>query len=100
MRQALDTEHDLHLDRGLLVEDLFDVPPPVRGLAPCRPFEGDVGDDSWGLSFSGQAVARLPREVTEQDVDLEVLLERLPLEEGTFESVTQRADGVGEDMIE
>ena len=59
-----------------------------------------MGDDPRRLALAGQAVARLPRDVAEQDVDLEVLLERLALEEGGLERVAQRADGVGEDVVE
>ena len=59
-----------------------------------------MGDDPRRLALAGQAVARLPREVAEQDVDLEVLLERLPFEERRLERVAQRADGIGEDMVE
>ena len=59
-----------------------------------------MGDDPRGLALAGQSVARLPRDVAEQDVDLEVLLERLAFEEGGFERVAQRADGIGEDVVE
>ena len=79
--QALDPQHDLHLDRRRALELLVDVPPPVRRLAPARPVERHVGHDPWRLALAGQPVARLPRDVAEQDVDLEVLLERLALQE-------------------
>ena len=79
--QALDAQHDLHLDRRRALELLVDVPAAIGGLAPRRPVERDVGDDPRRLALAGQAVARLPREVAEQHVDLEVLLERLTLEE-------------------
>ena len=85
---------------GCLLEHLVDVPPAVRRLAPRRPVERDVGHDPGWLSFAGEPVAGLPRQVAEQDVDLEVLLERLPLEEGALERLTERADGVGEDVVE
>ena len=38
-----------------------------------------MGDDPRRLALAGQAVAGLPGDVAEQHVDLEVLLERLPL---------------------
>ena len=86
--------------RGRLVEHLVDVPAPVGGLAPRRPVEGDVGHDPGRQALAGQAVARLPRHVAEEHVDLEVLLERLALEEGGLERLAERGDGVGEDMVE
>ena len=58
-----------------------------------------MGDDPRRLALAGQPVARLPRDVAEQHVDLEVLLERLPFEEGGLERVPQRADGIGEDVV-
>ena len=82
------------------LELLFDVPLAVGGLAPRRPVERDVGDDPRRLALTGQAVARLPREVAEQHVGLEVLLERLPFEERRLEGVAQGADRIGEDMVE
>ena len=85
---------------GGALQLLVDVPAAVRGLAPRRPVERDVGDDTGRLALAGQAVARLPRDVAEQDVDLEVLLERLALEERGLERVPQRADGIGEDVVE
>ncbi len=59
-----------------------------------------MGDDPRRLPLTGQPVAGLPRHVAEQDVDLEVLLERLALEEGGLEGVAEGADGVGEDVVE
>ena len=59
-----------------------------------------MGDDPRRLALTRQAVAGLPREVAEQDVDLEVLLERLALEEGGLERVAQRADRIGEHVVE
>ena len=53
-----------------------------------------------GRPSPGQAVARLPHEVAEEHVDLEVLLEGLPLEQRGLEGLPQRADGVGEDVVE
>ena len=58
------------------------------------------GDDARRQPLAGQAVAGLPGDVAEQDVDLEVLLERLPLEERGLEGVAERADGIGEDVVE
>ena len=46
------------------------------------------------------AVARLPRQVAEQDVGLESLLEGLAFEQRVLERVAERADGVGEDVVE
>ena len=59
-----------------------------------------MGDDPRRLALAGQPVARLPRDVAEQDVDLEVLLERLPFQEGGFERVAQGADRIGEHVVE
>jgi hypothetical protein len=59
-----------------------------------------VGHDTRRQPLAGQAVARLPRHVTEQHIHLEVLLERLALEEGTFEGFPQGGDGIGEDVVE
>ena len=59
-----------------------------------------MGDDTRRLPLAGQAVAGLPRDVAEQHVDLEVLLERLPLEERRLEGVAQGADRIGEDVVE
>ena len=59
-----------------------------------------MGDDPRRLALAGQAVAGLPAEVAEQHVDLEVLVERLPLEERGLERVAQRADGIGEHVVE
>ena len=98
--QALDAQDDLHLDRRRALELLVDVPAAVGGLAPRRPVERDVGDDPRRLALAGQPVAGLPRDVAEQDVDLEVLLEGLPLQEGGLEGVAQRADGIGEHVVE
>ena len=98
--QPLDPHHDLDLDAGRLVERLADVPRPVGRLRPRRPVEGDVGLHPRREALAGQAVGRLPRHVAEQHVDLEPLLERLPLEERLLEGVAQRADGVGEDVVE
>ena len=53
-----------------------------------------------GLSSPGQAVAGLPGEVAEQHVGLEVLLERLALEERGLEGVAERTDGIGEHVVE
>ncbi len=98
--EALDAQHDLHLDRRPLLEFLLDVPLAVRGLAPSRPVEGDVGHDTRWLALAREPVARLPGQVAEQHVALEVFLERLTLEERRFERVAQRADGIGEDVVE
>ena len=65
----------------MLLERLLDVPAPIRGLAPGRPVEGDVGDDAGRKALAGQAVARLPDHVAEEHVHLEVLLEGLPLQQ-------------------
>ena len=48
----------------------------------------------------GQPVAGLPGDVAEQDIDLEVLLERLALEERRFERLAECTDRIGEHMIE
>ena len=98
--EALDAQDDLHLDRRRRLQLLVDVPAPVGGLAPRRPVERDVGDHPRRLALAGQAVAGLPGDVAEQHVDLEVLLERLALEERRLERVAQRADGIGEDVVE
>ena len=86
--------------RRQLIEHLLDVPAPVRGLAPRGPVEVDVGHHPRRLSLARQAVARLPAEVAEQDVDLEVLVERLAFEERGLEGVAQGADGIGEHVVE
>ena len=52
------------------------------------------------VTLTGQSVARLPCGVTEEDVDLEVLLEGLALEQGRLEGVAQRADRISEDVVE
>ena len=91
---------DLDLDAGRLVERLADVPRPVRGLRPRRPVEREVGPHPGRQALAGQAVGRLPGHVAEQHVDLEALLEGLPFEEGPLERVAERADGVGEDVVE
>ena len=98
--EPLHPQHDLHLDRRTAFEFLLDVPLAVGGLAPRRPVERDVGDDAWRFPLAGQPVARLPREVAEQHVGLEVLLEGLPFEERRLEGVAQRADRIGEDMVQ
>ena len=82
--QPLHPQHDLDLDAGALIEGLADVPRPVCGLGPRRPVEGDVGADPGRAPFARQSVARLPRQVAEQDVALEALFERLPFEEGVL----------------
>ena len=69
-------------------------------LRPGGPVEGDVRPYPRRAALTGEPVARLPRQVTEQDVGLEALFERLPLEERVLEGVAQRTDGIGEDVIE
>ena len=59
-----------------------------------------MGDDAWRFAFTGESVARLPREVAEEDVGLEMFLEGLPFEERRLERVAQRADRIGEDMVQ
>ena len=93
-------EDDLHLDGRVLVQSLLDVPAPVGRLAPRRPVERDVGDDSGWLSLTRQPVAGLPCDVAEQHIDLEVLLEGLSFEKRRLEGVAQRADRIGEDVVE
>jgi enoyl-CoA hydratase len=59
-----------------------------------------VGNDARWLPFAGQAVRRLPRQISEKDIDLEVFVERLTLEKGGLEGVSERADRIGEHMVE
>ena len=100
IQQILYSEHDLDLDRGLPLEHLIHVPLAIRGLAPRRPVERDVRNHVRWQAFAGQPVTGLPREVAEEDVGLEVLLERLTFEECGFERVAQCTDGIGEDVVE
>jgi len=94
--QPLQAQHDLDLDARALVEGLTDVPRPVGRLRPRRPLERDVGPDARWAAFAGQAVARLPGEVAEEHVGLEMLLERLAFQQRVLERVAQCADGIGE----
>jgi hypothetical protein len=59
-----------------------------------------VGNDSRRLPFTGKSVTRRPDEVSEQDVGLQVFLERLALEKSLVERFAQGADCVGEDVVE
>jgi hypothetical protein len=88
------------LDRRLSIEHFVDTPTAVRRLAPTGPVEVDVSDDPRWLPLAGQSVRRLPRQVAQQDIHLEVLIEGLPLEESGLERVSERADRVGEHMVE
>ena len=100
-REALDPQPDLDLDAGRVVDLLVLQPEPVGGLRPRRPVEGDDGHHAWRGSLAGQPVGGLPRDVAEEHVDLEALLDvLLPFEEGGLERLAERADGVGEDVIE
>ncbi|MEY2415360.1 MAG: enoyl-CoA hydratase [Ilumatobacteraceae bacterium] len=98
--QSLHPEHHLHLDRRLPIENLIDAPTAVCSLAPAGPIEVDVGNDARWLPLAGQAVRGLPRQIAEKDVDLEVFVERLTLEKGSLEGVSERADRIGEHMVE
>ena len=98
--QPLHPHDQLDLDAGRVVERLADVPRPVGRLRPRRPVEREVGLHPGRQALAGQAVGRLPGDVAEQHVDLEPLLEGLALEEGALERVAQRADGIGEDVVE
>ena len=77
--QALDPEGDLDQDFGRLVGLLADGPAPVGGLAPGRPVETGVDPDAGRALLPGQAVGGLEAHVTQEDVHLEALLDRLAL---------------------
>ena len=53
-----------------------------------------------GVALAGQPVGRLPRRVAGEHVDLEVLVGRHPLEQCGLERVAERADGIGEDVVQ
>lgn len=98
--KSLHPEDDLHLDRRLPVENLVDAPTAISRLAPARPIEVDVGNDPRRLPFTRQTVGRFPRQISKKDIYLEVFVERLTLEKGRLERVTERADRVSEHMVE
>ena len=98
--QSLHAEHDLHLDGRLPIENLIDAPAAVCSLAPAGPIEVDVGNDARWLPLAGQAVRRLPRQISDEDIDLEVFVEGLTLEKRGLEGVAERADRIGEHMVE
>ena len=100
VEQVLDAKHDLDLDCRLPFQHLVDVPLAICRLAPRWPVERDVRDHMGRQALAGKAIAGLPREVAEENVGLEVLLERLTFEEGRLERVAQRTDGIGEDVVE
>lgn len=97
---ALNSEHDLDLDCWSILEFLFEVPLAIRRLAPRGPIERDVSKDSRRSIFTREPVTRFPTQVTEEDIDVEVLFESLALEKGALESVAEGADDIGEDVIE
>jgi len=100
LTEVLHAKHDFDLDCRQPVEHLVDVPLAIGRLAPRWPVERDVRHDVGWQTLPGKAIAGLPGEVAEEDVGLEVLLERLPFEEGCLERIAQRTDGIGEDVIE
>ena len=72
----------------------------VRRLAPGGPVHRHVRPDPGRLLLAGQAVGGLPRDVTEEHVDLEPLLDRLTLEKRPFEGTLDSADDMDELMVE
>ena len=100
VQQVLYSEHDLDLDCWLAFEYLIHVPLAIRRLAPRRPVECDVRYHMRRQTLAGQPIAGLPRQVSQENVGLKVLLERLSFEEGGLERVAQRTDGIGEDVVE
>jgi hypothetical protein len=52
------------------------------------------------LAFTGEPVARLPGQIAEQHIHLEVLLKGLPFEEGRLKGFAKSADRIGEDVVE
>ena len=100
LRHALDAQGDLDDDLGHLVGGLTDRPAAIRGLAPGRPVDRDVGPHAGRLLLAGQAVGGLPGHVAQEDVDLEALLDGLALEQRTVEGVADGADDVDEQVVE
>jgi hypothetical protein len=57
-------------------------------------------DDARRQSLAGKAITGLPGEIPEQHIGLKVFLEGLAFEERSFERVPERADRIGEHVIE
>ena len=89
--QALDPEGDLDQDLGQLVGLLADGPAPVGGLAPGGPVEAGVDPDPRRSLLPGKAVGGLEAHITEEDVHLKSLLDRLTLQERGLEGVPVRS---------
>src|SRR5205823_5420857 len=77
-----------------------DRPRAIGGLAPGRPVERDVDPHAGQQALAGEAVRRLPRQVAEQHVDVQVLLDGVPLEQGVFQGLAHGADGDEEEVVE
>ena len=98
--QALDPQRHLDDHLGQLVGRLADRPAAVGGLAPRGPVDRHVGPHPGRLLLAGQAVGGLPRDVAQEHVDLEALLDRLALEQGPVEGGPDGADDVDEEVVE
>ena len=98
-RQPLNSEHQLNVDPGGLIEGIADVPRAVGGLSPSGPGECDVRLNPWRDSLAGESIRCLPTHIAEQHVGVESLLECLPFKECALEGIAQGADDVGENMI-
>ena len=98
--EALHAKRDLDDELGRLGRRLADRPRPVGALAPGRPVEAEVGPHPRRAALAGQAVGGLEGDVSEEDVDLETLLDRLLLQERALERLAERRDHVEEDVID
>jgi hypothetical protein len=98
--QSLYPQGHLDHDFGELVRRLADRPAPVGGLAPGGPVHRDVGPDPRRLLLAREAVGGLPRDVAQEHVHLEALLDRLALEQRLVEGPADGTDDVDEDVIE
>ena len=96
----LQAEGQLHDQLRRLGRRFADRPRAVGALAPRRPIECEIGSDAGRVSFSGKAVGRLEGKVTEEDVNLEPLLDSLLLEEGSSKGLADRPDDVEEDVVD
>jgi len=100
LSELLDTHCDLDQHLGKLVDVVTDDDAPVGRLAPRRPVEAHVSPDAGRSTLAGEAVGRFEAHVTEEDVDLEALLDGLPLEERAFERPAEGAHELGEHMVD